>query len=135
MIILGILWIFGGISGFFTDFERPVLFGGVLHTGIQALIFHLVPIIGGMYIGYGLLKPLRHIWYVYITGACISIIGLSFNVIHEAKIWEMYLLLQSEPEAIPRLVRFTIETHYLFIAIYALTSLYVYLQKNYFWGV
>lgn len=114
--------------------DRPVVLFGTLHTGARAVVLHLVRNFGGLYVGYGILKPLRHSWYVYIVGSCISIIGISFNLVHQAKIWEMYLLLESRVESVPRFVKFTIETHYLLIAIYALTAMYVYLQKYYFWG-
>lgn len=134
MIILGILCIFAGISGFTTAPDKPVVFFGRLHTGTRAFMLHLIPNILGIYIGSGLLKPLRHVWYMYIAGVGISIIGLSLNLINEAKIWEMYFLLELQTKSIPRFVKFTIETHYLFIAIYALTGLYVYLHKSYFWG-
>lgn len=134
IIILGILCLVAGGGGLFVPLDQPVVFWGMIHTGGRALVLHLVPNFVGLYLGYGILKPLQHTWYVYIIGACFSIVGLSFNLLHQAKIWEWHLLLESRTESIPRLVRFTIETHYFFIAIYALTAMYVYLQKSYFWG-
>ena len=132
--ILGILCLFTGGSGLFITLDRPVIFFGIIHTGIYACTLRMIPNLAGVYVGYGLLKPLRHVWYIYIAGACISIAGLSCNLVHESKIWELHLLLGSQAETIPRVVKFTIETQYLLIAIYLLTAIYVYLQKNYFWG-
>ncbi|MBD3308040.1 hypothetical protein GF339_16465 [candidate division KSB3 bacterium] len=132
--ILGLLFLLTGGMGLLAPADRPLVFFGMLHTGRRALAMRLVPNLGRLYVGLGLLKPFRHIWYLYIIGACIGIGSLSVNLAHETKLWELYLRLESRPEAIPRLVQFTIETHYLFIAIYALTAMYVYLQKNYFWG-
>ena len=134
IIILGILCIFAGGGNLLTSLDSPILFFGVIHSGVQAYILHIVPNLVKLYMGYGLLKPLRHVWYLYLTVAGVSITSLSFNVMHESKIWELYLLLQSKVETIPRLVMFTLETHYLFIAIYTLTAAYIYLHKNYFWG-
>lgn len=135
VIILGILLIFVGVSGLLRPpFDRPVLFFGVIHCGISAYVFHIVPNLIGVYLGYGLLKPLRHSWYLYLITAGVSIIGLSLNLFHESKAWELFLLLSVEAESIPRWVRFTVETHYLLIAINVLTTLYIYLHKNYFWG-
>ncbi len=134
VIILGILWIFAGGGGLLTPFDRPILSFGVIHNGVRAYVLHIVPNLVGLYLGYGLLKPFRHTWYLYLIVACVGIISLSLNVIHEPKIWELFLLLQSRGESIPRLVKFTLETHYLLIAIYVLTAIYIYLHKNYFWG-
>jgi len=135
VVILGILCIFAGGGSLLTPLDsRPILFFGVLHSGVKAYVLHIVPNIVKLYMGYGLLKPLRHVWYLYLMVAGVSIISLSLNVLHESKIWELYLLLQSKVESIPRLVTFAIETHYLLIAIYTLTAMYIYLHKNYFWG-
>jgi hypothetical protein len=134
IIILGILCIIAGGGGLLTPLDRPIISFGVIHNGIRAYVLHIIPNLVGLYVGYGLLKPLRHIWYVYLIVASIGIISLTLNVIHEPKIWELFLLLQSKGESIPRLVTFTLETHYLLIAIYALTAMYIYLHKNYFWG-
>ncbi len=132
--ILGALCLVAGGSGLFMPPDRPLVFFGLIHTGGRALALHLVPNLGGLYLGYGILKPFRHIWYVYLIGAWISIVGLSANLVHKAKLWELHLLLGTRTESIPRVVRVTIETHYLLIAIYALTAMYVYLHKYYFWG-
>ena len=134
IIVLGVLCIFMGIGNLFSPVSKPVVFGGIIHTGKRAIVLHIVLSILGVYVGYGMLKPIRHIWHMYIIGACISIAGLGLNVMHESKIWELYLLLGSRSESIPRLVAFTMETHYLFMAIYALTAMYIYVQKQYFWG-
>ena len=134
ILVLGVLCIFTGIGNVLSPLRKPVILGGIIHTGKQAVGLHMSLSFLRIYIGYGLLKPVRHIWYAYIIGACLGIVALGLNVSHSAKIWELYLLLESRSEAIPRLVAFTIETHYLFMAIYALTAMYVYLQKPYFWG-
>ena len=134
IIILAILCIFAGGGSLLTSLGSPVLFFGVIHSGVKAYIVRIIPNLVKVYVGYGLLKPLRHVWYLYLIVAGVSITGLSLNVMHEPKIWELYLLLQSRVETIPRLVMFALETHYLFIAIYALTAVYIYLHRNYFWG-
>jgi hypothetical protein len=114
--------------------DRPVVFLGMLHTQATAMILHLLSNLARLYIGHGVLKPFRHIWYMNLAGACISIAGLSCNLIHETKIWEWHLLIGSQTGSIPRLMKFTIETHYLFIAMYMVTGMYVYFHKPYFWG-
>jgi len=134
IIVLGVLCVFTGIGNLFSPFSKPGMFGGRIHTGRRAIILHVALSILGGYVGYGMLKPIRHIWHMYIIGACISIAGLGLNLMHESKIWELYLLLGTGSESIPHLVAFTIETHYLFMAIYALTAMYIYLHKQYFWG-
>ena len=135
MITLGILCIFAGVSGFSTSLHKPVLFFGMRHTGMQAFLLHLIPGLGGIYIGIGLLIPFRHVWYLYLAGAGISMMGLLVNLMHPAKIWEFYIVLATRTASVPNLVKFTIVTHYLFIAMYALTALYVYAHKQYFWGI
>lgn len=134
VIILGILCIFARGGNLLTSLDRPILFFGVIHSGVHAYFLHIVPNLVKLYMGYGLLRPLRHVWYLYLMVVSVSITSLSLNVLHEPKIWELCLLLQSKVETIPRLVTFALETHYLFIAIYALTAAYIYLHRNYFWG-
>jgi hypothetical protein len=134
IVVLSVLCFFVGGSGLLMNMRRPIVFLGMFHTGISAMVLHLAPSLFGVYIGYGLLKPFRHIWFAYIVGACLSIAGLICNLMHDAKIWEWHLHVGSQTASIPRLVKFTLETHYLLIAIYALTAMYVYLHKPYFWG-
>jgi hypothetical protein len=87
-----------------------------------------------IYLGYGLLQPLRHTWYMYLLIAGTGTVSLSVNLLHTPKIWELCLLLHAKVDAIPRLVQFTIDTHYLLMALYTLTALYVYVNKSYFLG-
>ena len=134
IIVLSLLCFFVGGSGLFIRVDRPLVFLGMLHTGTYAIVLDLASNLASIYIGYGLLKPFRHIWYMYLAGACVSIAGLSCNLRHETKIWEWHLLTGSQTESIPRLMKFTIETHYLFIAMYAFTAMYVYFHKPYFWS-
>lgn len=129
--MLGLLWIFMGISGLFMPLDRPILIFGRIHTDTRAYVLHIAPNIVGIYLGYGLLKAWRHIRYVYAAAACFSTIGLSANLLHESKMWELYLLIGANMPAIPRLVAFTKESHYLFIATYILTAMYVYSVQPY----
>jgi len=134
IVILGILWIFSGVGALFSPWNRPVFFGGMLHIGVAAVILHFISCLIGVYLGYGLLKPGCHIWYSYLGVTGFSSAGLTLNLLHAPKIWELYLLLQVKAENIPRFVALTIDTHYVLIAIYLLTALYVYGHKMYFWG-
>lgn len=83
---------------------------------------------------YGVLKPFRHIWYLYVLIASIGLVSLSLNMLHEPKIWELCLMLHAKVEVIPRLVRLTVDTHYLLMALYVLTALYIYVNKLYSLG-
>jgi hypothetical protein len=132
--VLGILCIFAGGGGLLSPLHRPILFFGKIYIGTYASIFRIVPNIVAIYLGYGLLKPLPHTWYMYLLIASTGIVSLNLNLLHAPKIWELCLLLQAKVEAIPRLVKFTVDTHYLLMALYTLTALYVYVNKSYFWG-
>lgn len=131
-IVLGGLCVLFGLGNLASPLERPVLAGGVLYAGKEAVILHVGVSFLGIFLGYGLLKPLRYIWKVYLISAWAGIMSLALNLLHDATLWEFSLFLELPSEAIPGFVSFCKESHALLMAIYALTSLYVYSQRAYF---
>ena len=134
VIVLGVLCVVFGMGNLVSPLERPVLTGGVLYTGSHAAMLHAGVSLLGLFLGYGLLKPLRYIWKVYLISAWAGITSLALNLVNDAKLWEFSLVLELPSRAIPGFVSFSRESHAFLMAIYALTSLYIYSQQAYFWG-
>ena len=132
--ILGFLCMFAGGGALFSPLDRPLLSFGIIHHGMVALCLRIGADLLGLYLGYGLLKLFRHTWYLYFVVVCMGTISLGLNVLHEPKVWELCLLLQQNANLIPRLVQVTLDTHYVLIAVYTLTALYLYTHKYVFWG-
>lgn len=134
MIVLGSLCFLFGLGNLVSPVERPVLAGGILYTGKEAAILHIGVSLLMMFLGYGLLRPLRYIWKLYLISAWTGIMSLALNLLHDAKLWEFSLFLGLPSGTIPGIVNFSRDSHALLMAIYTLTSLYVYSRRSYFWG-
>lgn len=134
ILVLGMLYVLFGLGNLLSPLDRPVLAGGALFTERSAVILHVGVSTLGIYLGYGLLKPLRYTWNIYLLSAWTGIMSLALNLLRDAKLWEFSLFLEIRSERIPRFVSFSRESHVLLIGIYALTGLYIYSQRSYFWG-
>ena len=134
VIVLGGLCVLFGLGNLMSPIERPILAGGVLYTGRGAVILHIGSSLLVLWLGYGLLKPLRYILQLYLISAWAGITSLTLNLLHDGKLWEFSLFLGLSSGAVPVFVSFSRESHALLMASYALTSLYVYSQRSYFWG-
>ncbi len=133
-IVLGLLCMLFGLGNLFSPLDRPVLAGGLLYTGRDAALVHVGVSVLVVFLGFGLLRPLRYIWKLYLISAWAGMTSLVLNLLHDAKLWEFSFVLELPSKTIPGFVSFSRESHALLIAIYALTSLYVYSQRSYFWG-
>ena len=134
VIVLGVLCLVFGLGNLVSPLERPVFTGAVLYSGRDAAILHVGVSLLMVFLGYGLLKPLGYIWNVYLISAWAGSISLVLNLLFDAKLWEFALFLELPSGAIPGFVSVSRESHALLLAIYALTSVYIYSQRSYFWG-
>lgn len=132
MIVLGVLCLAFGLGNLASPLERPILAGGVVYTGRDAAILHVAVSLLGIVLGYGLLRPWGGIWKLYLISAWTGIASLMVNLLYDVKLWEFALFLELPSRAVPGFVNFSRESHALLIALYALTSLYVYSQRSYF---
>jgi len=134
VVVLGVLCGLFGLGNLLSPLERPLLVGGMLLTGNGAAMLHVGVSALELFLGYGLLKPLRSAGNIYLLSVWTGALSLASNMLHDAKLWEFSLVLELRSRAIPGFVSFSRESHALLIAIYALTGLYIYSQRSYFWG-
>lgn len=134
ILIIGYLTLFAGISRLFSPFERPFLAFGSIYHGFPAVFLRISITLLGIYVGVGILKCFRHIWFLYLIVTCADIMNLGLNIMHESKMWELSLLLHLNMTAIPRFVRLTHDMQYMLIVIYVFAAWYVYAHKEVFLG-
>ncbi len=132
--IIGYLTIFSAVGRLFSPFNRPMLVFGVIHHGLSAGALRISAALLGIYLGFGILKCFRHIWYVYIAVACAGMMNIALTLTHESKMWELFLLLRVNMAVIPRFIRVVHVTQILLAIIYAYAAWYIYAEKEAFLG-
>ncbi len=132
VVVIGISCFFLAIGTLASPLHRPMLLGGVLLTGKPAAAWRVALSLARCGIGYGLLKPLRFMWVLYLCAAGAAVLGLTLNLLHDSRLWELFLLSGASSSAISRLVAFAKEAHVLFILTHLLTAMYIARQQGYF---